>query len=225
MPHTTRAPAAADVTTSSGWFFHNPTAIIRVMKVASPLLLPLLRSRTQGEVLAWVILQPDQQFSIVEIAQAVGTSEPTVSREVNRLVDAGLATSVRRGNTRLIQADTTNPVYRPLAELLALTFGPVAVLHEALVDVPGVEEAFIYGSWAARYAEQPGHVPHDLDLLVIGDVDRHRLDDALHPAEKALRREVNVRRTTRAAWDADDGSFKRTVMSRPRVQVIGGTGE
>lgn len=199
--------------------------MLQVMKVASPLLLPLLRSRTQGEILAWILLQPDKQFSIVEIAQAVGTSQPTASREVDRLVDAGLATSMRRGNTRLIQADTANPVYRPLAELLALTFGPIAILRQALAEVPGIEEAFVYGSWAARYAEQPGHVPNDLDLLVIGQVDRRLLDDALHTAEKALRREINARQTTRAAWDADDGSFKRTIMSRPRITLIGGTDE
>lgn len=225
MPHTTGAPAASAAATSQRPSFHKTTAIIRVMKVASPLLLPLLRSRTQGEVLAWIILQPDQQFSIVEIAEAVGTSQPTVSREVNRLVDAGLATSLRRGNTRLVQADTDNPVYRPLAELLALTFGPIAILRQALAQVPGIEEAFIHGSWAARYAEQPGHVPHDLDLLVIGEADRRVLDDALHTAEKTLRREINVRRTTRAAWDADDGAFKRTVLSRPRIHLIGGPDE
>jgi hypothetical protein len=73
---------------------------------------------------------------------------------------------------------------------------------------PGIEEAFTYGSWAAGYAEQPGHVPNDLDLFVVGEVDRRVLDDALHSAEKALRREINVRRTTRATWDADDGSLK-----------------
>jgi DNA-binding transcriptional ArsR family regulator len=195
------------------------------MKVASPLLLPLLRSRTQGDVLAWILLQPDRSFSILEIAEAVGTSPPTVTREVNRLVEAGLASSERRGNIRLIQAVVDNPVYRPLAELLAVTFGPIVVLRESLSDVPGIEEAFIYGSWAERYVMQPGHVPNDLDLLVIGDVDRRVLDDALHAAERRLRREVNVRRVTRAAWEADDGSFKRTVMDRPRVSLIGGTDE
>lgn len=132
----------------------------------------------------------------------------------------GLQTSTPRGNTRLIQADTDNPLYRPLAELLALSFGPIAILGQALADVPGIEEAFIHGSWAGRYAKHPGHVPHDLDLIVIGDVDRRVLDDALHDAEKSLRREINVRRTTRTAWD-NEGSFKRTLMSRPRVHLIG----
>ena len=230
MPQTAGAlPRAASADTARPLhptsFFHKTADMLQVMKVASPLLLPLLRSRTQGEVMAWIVLQPDKQFSIVEIAQAVGTSQPTASREVDRLVDAGLATSVRRGNTRLVQADTSTPVYRPLAELLALTFGPVAILRTALSDVPGIEEAFIYGSWAARYAEQPGHVPHDLDLLVIGQVDRRQLDDALHTAEKTLRREINARRTTRAAWGADDGPFKRTINSRPRIPLIGGTDE
>jgi hypothetical protein len=35
-----------------------------------------------------------------------------------------------------------------------------------------------------------------------------------------LRREVNVRRLTRAEWEADEGSFKSTVSARPMVEVI-----
>ncbi len=195
------------------------------MKTASPLLLPLLRSRIQGEVLAWVLLQPDEEFTLTEIAEAVDTSAATVTREINRLVDAGLAIDKRRGNTRLVRAAVDNPVFRPMAELLAVTFGPIAILRDALSGVEGIETAFIYGSWAARYAEQPGNVPNDIDLLVIGDVDRHLLDDRLHEAEKTLRREVNARRVSRQAWDADTGSFKQTVLERPRITVIGNNEE
>lgn len=106
-----------------------------------------------------------------------------------------------------------------------MTFGPVAVLRQALAGIPGVQGAFIYGSWAARYAQQSGPVPKDIDLLVIGDPDRHELADVLADAETVLRREVNVRRVTAEAWAQDDGSFKRTVLARPVVDLIGGHDE
>ena len=61
-------------------------------------------------------------------------------------------------------------------------------------------------------------MPDDIDLLVIiGEVDRHALADA----EAVLRREVNVRRVTATAWANDGSSFRRTVLSRPVVDVIG----
>lgn len=192
------------------------------MKTANPTLLPLLRSRRQGEILAAVLLDPGRERSLTEIATETGVSAATVLREVDRLVDAGLVTTRRRGNTRLVRVITDSVLYRPLAELLAVTFGPLAVLRAALGDVPGIERAFIYGSWAARYEQHAGPVPHDIDLLVIGKADRHALADALADAEKTLRREVNVRQVTPDAWATDDGSFKKTVLSRPIVDVIGG---
>lgn len=193
------------------------------MKEASPVLLPLLRSRAQGDVCAWIMLHPDESFSLREIADAIGVSSPTVMREVDRLEDAGLITVSRSGNQRLVRADTSTIVYRPLAELMAVTFGPLPVLRDVLAEVAGITRAFIYGSWAARYAQQPGAVPGDIDLLVVGNPDRHQLDEVADTAQRTLRREINIRRVTAAAWDAmpADDPFKSTVMSRPIVDLVG----
>lgn len=191
------------------------------MKSATPPLLPLLRSRAQGDILAWVLLHPEVAHSLKEIAEATGTSAPTVMREVDRLVAAGLVRSTRRGNLRQVQALTQSRLYRPLAEVLALTFGPVGVLREALADVGGIEQAWIYGSWADRYAGNPGAVPGDLDVLVVGAVDRVLLDEVIRDAERVLRREINVRPVSAEVWAADEGSFKTTMLSRPRVFLVG----
>lgn len=174
--------------------------------------------------MAAILLDPEHERSLTELAAETGVSVATVQREVARLEEAGLVTSTRRGNTRLVSAVTDSIVYKPLAELLAVTFGPIGVLRGLLADIPGIEQAFIYGSWAARYAQQSGPVPHDIDVLVIGNPDRHVLADAVAAAEKVLRREVNVRRVTPDAWAQGDGSFKKTVISRPIVDVIGDHG-
>jgi DNA-binding transcriptional ArsR family regulator len=195
---------------------------MRYMKTASPTLLPLLRSRSQGDILAAIMLDPDRERSLTEIAEETGTSVSTVQREVARLEQGGLVTTTRRGNTRLVRAVTDSVIYKPLADLLAVTFGPAAVLRTALADIPGIERAFIYGSWAARYARRSGPVPKDIDLLVVGDPDRHVLADAVAEAEGVLRREVNVRRVSAHAWAEDQGSFKQTVLARPVVDLIGG---
>lgn len=102
------------------------------------------------------------------------------------------------------------------------SFDGLALLERE--EVPGIERAFIYGSWAARYAQHGGPVPHDIDLLVIGKPDRRRLADAVDAVEGVLRREVNVRRVTPDAWARDEGSFKQTVLARPIVDVTGGAG-
>ena len=191
------------------------------MKDGSPVLLPLLRSRAQGEILAWIVLHPQEEFSLVEIARWVGVSAPTVMREVDRLADAGLIRQVRRGNQRMVRAETDSVVFAPLAHLMAVTFGPVPVLRELLAPIEGIREAHIYGSWAARYAQQPGPVPGDIDVLVIGTADLDELDAAAAAATTRLGREVSIRRVRPAAWDVATGdAFKATVTSRPMVALL-----
>lgn len=191
------------------------------MKRSAPTLLPLLRTSVQGEIMAWLFLHPDQQSTIVSLARRLGTSAPTVMREANRLRDAGLILETRIGATRHIRANTDTVLFRPLADLMAVTYGPVPVLSELLAPIAGIDEALIYGSWAARYHELPGDVPNDIDVLVVGSPDADYLFEAAQVAAEKLGREVNVHRISRAAWQDPDSAdpFVKSVRERPRVAL------
>jgi hypothetical protein len=85
---------------------------------------------------------------------------------------------------------------------------------------PPPSRVYIYGSWAARYSGEPGRIPRDVDVLIIGDVDEDDLYDAARAAERQLGREVNMHRVSRDAWEASaDDPFLDTVRSRPLVQL------
>jgi hypothetical protein len=56
------------------------------------------------------------------------------------------------GEPAAAPGERRQPAARALGDLLALTYGPAAVLSERLATVKGVDEAYVYGSWAARYA-------------------------------------------------------------------------
>ena len=192
------------------------------MKVASPVILPLMRSRLQGDVLAWIFLHPEEPYSVADIATKVGVSQVSVLREVNRLAEADLITETRQGRSRMIRPNPNNPATGPLTDLLAVTFGPVPVLREALTDAPGVEEAFIYGSWAERYEGKPGRSPGDIDVLVIGTADEDELDQIAKNASQRLGREVSIQRLRPSRWHEDSPSgFVTTVRSRPMIRLLG----
>jgi DNA-binding transcriptional ArsR family regulator len=194
--------------------------MFQVMKQAPPALLPILRSRFQGELLAWLFLHPDKEFPLTELAQRFDVSRPTVSREADHFVSAGLIGERRQGNMRFIRARTDTVVAGPLAELLSVTYGPTAVLGGLLAAVPGIEEAYVFGSWAARYRGQAGNVPHDVDVLVVGDADDDDLYDVAGAAERILGREVNIHRVLAQTWrEATRDPFLETVRSRPMVQL------
>jgi hypothetical protein len=110
-------------------------------------------------------------------------------------------------------------LYRPLVELLELTYGPAAVLPDVLGALPGVREAFIYGSWAARWLGEPGGAPRDVDVLIVGVTSRSALAVAAAAAGRRLHREVNITRVRPQAWDDGQDVFVRTVKSRPLVSL------
>lgn len=187
------------------------------MRTPPPALLPILRSRVQGDLLALTYLHPDREYNVTELAERVGASVKTVAHEVERLVQGGILQDRRLGTSRLVRAVEDSLLARPLADLLAVTYGPLPVLTDAFSGVEGVEQVFIYGSWAARYTGELGPVPGDVDVLVIGDADADELDEHARGAEKQLRREVNVRRLRRSTWEAGQDPFVTTLKSRPLV--------
>jgi predicted nucleotidyltransferase len=184
-------------------------------------LLPLLRSRVTGALLALLYLHPDRDYSLAEAGKAIGASPKVMSTETDRLVTAGLVRETRRGRARLIRAETSGPVSRPLTDLLAVTYGPLPVLTDLLRDASGVEQAYIYGSWAARYLGEPGPVPHDIDILVVGTADEDKLYDLAREAEGRLGREVNISAISPQYWEAPDpaDTFMRHVRERPLIKL------
>lgn len=174
----------------------------------------------QGELLALVLLHPEREYSLTELAEAVGVTPTAVMREVERLIGGGILIDRRVGRSRLVSARTDTPVYRPLSDLMAASFGPLPLLTEALAGLEGVRRAYIYGSWAARYAGTPGPPPADVDVLVVGDPDADALFDVAEEASERLHRDVNVHRVSAEAWETrTDDPFLTSVRQRPLVEL------
>ena len=187
---------------------------------AAPLLLPILRSQQQGEILALLLGNPDGEFSLTEIAARTGAPHPSVFREVERAQGAGLVTSRKVGNTRLVRANPASPYYRGLADVLIKAFGAPALLAEVLRGLEGIERAYIFGSWAARHAGQPGQREvADIDVLVLGTPVRDQLYGALEAVEKRLGRPVQATIRDRDWLETGSGSFHETVTSRPMLET------
>jgi len=182
-------------------------------------LLPLLRSRTQGDLLALLYLNPGKNFSITEAALRIGVSRPGLSQEASRLSENGFIVSTADGRSNKISANEESILFKPLADLLTVTYGPLPVLNREFAGIEGIDFAYIFGSWAARYQGQSGPIPADVDLLVIGTADRDELEAAAQRSGTILMREVNVRRTSAQAWVRGEDPFLKTVKSNPMVPL------
>ncbi len=92
----------------------------------------------------------------------------------------------------------------PLREILAVATRPVAMLTEELARIDGIESAFIYGSFAARMLGDAGPTPHDVDVMVIGELDVDAVNEACARVEASVHRPRLV--SSRAICWGDPGS-------------------
>ena len=181
-------------------------------------LAPVLRSETQARLLAAVLLQPDREASIADLARETGSDPGNLHSEVERLVQAGILTDRRVGRTRLLRAGDSALV-GPLADLLLLGYGPKTAVEDALTDIPDIEQAFIGGSWAARYHGQAGAFPHDVDVIVVGKPNRDDVTEAVIEALRAVGHDGQVIFRSPTAWREAKDTFTRTAKDSPLVEL------
>jgi DNA-binding transcriptional ArsR family regulator len=192
---------------------------VNYMRTEAPLLAPIFRSAGQARLLSAILLTGDE-LSITDLAEHAGLAYPTAHREVSRLLEAGILTEREVGRTRLIRANDQSPLVEPLREILTVTTGPVVMLARELADIDGIESAFLYGSFAARLQGEPGPVPHDIDLMVVGRPDVDAVYEACTRVEESVRRPINPTILTSAEL-AEPSGFLETVRDGPAVAVIG----
>jgi DNA-binding transcriptional ArsR family regulator len=193
---------------------------IAFMRSKAPDLLPVFRSRHQAELLAWLYLHPGTEHTITDLAARFGVALSTLHREVERLTRAGLIRDRMVGRSRLLSAATDHRAAAPLAQLLAVSFGPLTVVADEFADVAGAESVHIYGSWAARYTGTAGPPPSDVDVLVVGQPSRSDVYAAADRAQDRLGIPVNPTIRTSQQWsDPADGLVKQ-IQASPYVTVL-----
>lgn len=182
------------------------------------MLAPVLRSETQARLLAAVLLHPDREASIADLARETGSDPGNLHAEVERLVQAGILTDRRAGRTRLLRAGDSALIV-PLSNLLLLGYGPKTAVENALSGIPGIEQVFIGGSWAARYNGEPGTFPHDVDVIVIGKPNRDDTTEAVIEALHSIGHDGQVIFRSPAAWREAKDAFTRTAKDGPLVEL------
>jgi len=189
----------------------------------APSLLPLLRSQRMARALAVLYLHPDREYSLTDLARAAGTSPSTLHRDVGYLTESGFVAERTDGRSRKLKARSDHPLTAPLRQLVLASFGPPNVLADELGNVDGIDEQYIYGSWAARYAGEPGHFPNDVDVVVIGCPKRSEVHQAAAAAADRLSLEVNAMVISPERWAAGDDPLVASIRARPMLLIEAGS--
>ena len=189
------------------------------------MLTSFVRSDAVGAILAETFAEPTVELTIAEVARRADVLPAVAHREISRLVTADVLTDRREGNNRLVRVNQNHPLYSPMSEIIAATYGPVPVLRKLLAMKPGIAQVYIYGSWAARRAGEFGPAPRDIDVVVVGDLELDDMIQVQEAARKQLRTDVTIHRVDPTSWaHPENNPFLTTVRSRPLVQIVGKEG-
>ena len=181
--------------------------------------LDVLMPKNRQRLLGALFVQPGRAWYAAELAKQLGVLRSGVQRDLKALTGAGLLKSYRKGHMVFFQANENAPVFPELHGLILKTVGLVEALRETLSPMAKeIQVAFVYGSIAAA-REQPDS---DVDLMVVGTVERMRLSRPLQQAGVQLGREVNLSIFTPAEFKAKRKQhFLSAVLDKPKLFVIG----
>lgn len=180
-----------------------------------------LFSAYRRQVLALLLLHPEQHYHVREISRLTGVPAGSLHRELKLLGEAGLLVWHQAGNQLRYQANSDCPIYEELASIFRKTTGLADVVREALLPLSDqVDFAFIYGS----VAQGKERVTSDVDVFIIGNVSFTGAVQALSTTHDRLGREINpvVMARDRFLDKIKAGEqFARRVMDEPKIFILG----
>jgi predicted nucleotidyltransferase len=177
------------------------------------------------QLLARLLLRPDEQFHVRELERMTGISAGSLHRELKAMAESGLLLREKVGNQVFYRADTHCTIYAELAAIFRKTIGMASLLQNALSGLAGkIEVAFVFGSMASGQQKAGS----DIDVCVLGEVSLLQVVKALSSVQETLRRETNpvvmtAKKFSEQAVKQD--RFVTRVLSEPKVFVMGGENE
>ena len=181
----------------------------------------LFPNQYRRKVLGLLLMRPEQQIHLRELARVIGAAPGTLKKELDALCEAGLLRAERVGNQVRFCANTAHPVFPELQALIRKTIGLADALRLSLAPLAGrIDAAFIFGSMASG-TESAGS---DIDLMVVGDAGFAEIVDATYAAQATLGREINPKVISASEWQAkkaERNAFLQDVLNKPRIMLIG----
>ena len=146
-----------------------------------------LRSKARRKLLAFYFTNPAARHHLRDLAQRLKVDPSNLSKELGRLEREGLFRAEVSGRQKYFQLNRAYPLFKEVRGIVAKTIGAVPAIAESLKKINGIDEAYLYGSFARGRQDAAS----DIDVLVIGTPRGRVLAKAVRKLERQLGREIN----------------------------------
>jgi predicted nucleotidyltransferase len=179
-----------------------------------------LRSKARQRLLAYYVANPAARLHLRDLAERLNVDPSNLSKELVRLQREGLFRSEVSGRQKYFQLNREYPLFAEVRSIVSKTIGAPFLLAQSLKQIEGIEEAYLYGSFASNQQDAAS----DIDLLVIGAPRDEVLAEAMRKIERQLGREVSYTVLTRKEFNSRrtrKDAFVENVLHNKRVPLIG----
>ena len=179
-----------------------------------------LRSKARQRLLTYFFANPTARCHLRDLAERLSIDPSNLSKELGRLEREGLFRSEVSGRQKYFQLNREYPLFSEVRGIVTKTIGAVPLLAQSLKKIEGIEEAYLYGSFARNQQDAAS----DLDVLVIGTPRSEPLAETVGKLERQLGREVNYTVLTRKEFESRrtrKDAFLENLWHNKRVSLIG----
>ncbi len=149
----------------------------------------IFTSQARIDLLATLLMHPDEEFYLRELATKLKSSPRSISLELQNLERISLLRKRISGKQHYYRINTQHILYGDLRNLFLKTVGLLdQVMAHLKPHAAEIDYAFIYGSMAnGRF-----NADSDIDLLIIGKVRPRQMSPLFTALREQLGREINA---------------------------------
>jgi len=149
----------------------------------------LFSSQVRIDLLSTLLMHPDEEFYLRELAAKLSSSPRSINVELRNLEKINLLLKRISGKQHYYHINLQHPLYADLRNLFLKTVGLRSQVTTKLEPYAAeIDFAFIYGSMASGNF----NAESDIDLLIIGKVRPRQMSPIFAALREQLGREINA---------------------------------
>ena len=146
----------------------------------------LITSKTRVRILMRLFLNPEQKVYVRELSDEFGLSPSQIAGELQKLTEAKMLINEKQGRQVKYRANTGHALFPEMQSMVRKALGMDRILDSIIERLGDLEQAYLIDD----YAE--GKDTGLIDLVLVGDIDQHNLNDLVKKTEKYIERKIRV---------------------------------
>jgi len=151
-------------------------------------ILNLNKSKIKRDILRLYFAHEEKRYYLRELERLLKRPAAYIRRELIKLEKEGLFLSEYSGKERYFWLDCNFFLFKEVRGIVNKTIGIEGRLRKILSQEEGIEEAYIFGSYAKGKLEAES----DIDLLLIGPGNNLKARKNIYNLQRMFEREINI---------------------------------